>query len=1204
MGGMTAGETYIVLIPKMFAERSTIPGLAPADGTTSIIENNEYWEVAYTPSKPYTAKFDIPLLRNTQVALSNIFANSDNQNFYRPYDLITGQIKVIHGTEVTKLPISYQLPNLFVGENGYLSIRDISNRVVGNGLDIDLSVPIGLGFMHQSSDIFGAVKITVPEFSFEIQGPAGKNISDWIQADSATGTITVQNQNGSIFRDNQGSFHLNLEPQGNNVIKVKITDITSLAINALNVTKNWVANIPLHIHLPQSAFKDASSEVPFNIPDVNIKNMTAGNVTFNSRDYGTDFKVIQAHDAFEEQIRYQEYKTYQNIDAVHYRTNEGGYQPDNQPISGELIDGQRYDSGYKVDGFTNVGNKDLQNIHYVLNIPDGISIYSVTYGGGNLKNVPDSMTLTLSNGTEIDLTKDQLQGKSLVSLRHNISANGYYIDSLASIRKVEAFYSTVLGHSVFGVTASHDKNGYRIESDYSDGRPVKNADRLYFNAKVSSEDPANKFTSPELSLCEVYIKDFAQGVTQEVAKDQTSGQAGDEVAGSMSYQISDSASNAYRPNLEHPVAYIKVPTNATISDLSQITVKSGANGVMLTPKSISAVKVGGANFVKVDLSNYDLLREGFTVTVLYGNAIDAVPGAEHSPFLVLADNLNGSVQNVHHFSSADATADADMKALIDQEGLDTAKTSYVGVSDSIGNPTPQWTIAQGMGLSSYTEVSDNQSVGVKTSGEQSINKENPDTFSIYGSISNSTSQTIHEAVEVVNLPDTADGYSQFTPVMTGPANLVVFGRNSGEVNKPTLLYRLNPMILSSAKTDFKPGDGSWLTASQVNDWSKVKSVAVSLLGKEIPPCTTLRLEIPVKDAQIYDHVNKTVYVASAIFSQGVEDDEGLKTLVIEPSSKDAGKLTVVGQSTIKNLVHYKDENGQDHYVELPGHTKTYQDGIDTMKRSDFLQSGADLTAADKALLPDGFTIYYAHPTIQNSDKTYLNNYPNHPAAFDQLVKYDFDGDAVVFEAKSNPSKPTDDDTTKTITRTIHYVYTDGTKAADDVVQTVTFTRDRGAWTPSDPQSFAAVTSPTIAGYTPNIAVVPGVEVHLGSSFRDITVIYIKNGNPSTPDNKPDNKPDDKPNIDDNHQDLPYKPHIDEDEHNEQEHKQQEQKKQQQKQQVIRRVQEKPVTGHVTETAAKLPQTGNKNENRSALATIFIGLAGLLSLFGFKKKRKN
>lgn len=317
-----------------------------------------------------------------------------------------------------------------------------------------------------------------------------------------------------------------------------------------------------------------------------------------------------------------------------------------------------------------------------------------------------------------------------------------------------------------------------------------------------------------------------------------------------------------------------------VNDLSQITVKERADstsfGATLTPKSISVVKIGDTNFIKVDLSNYDLLRQGFTITVPYGNAIDAEPGAEHSPFLVVADNLEGT--NVNRFSSdSDAATDTAMKELIRQEGIDTDKTSYVGTTSRFSS---QWVIPQGIGMTSSTMVSDNQSVGVKTSGEQSINKDNADSFNIYGSIINSTSQKVHGAVEIVNIPGTDDSKSGFTPVMTGPAKVVVINGDgqpeptSNLADSAKLLYRLGRVDLSNAKSTFNPNDVTWLTADQVHDWSQVKAVAVSLLGQEIPPYTSIRLEIPVKDAQIYDHVNQAIYVSSAIFSQGVANDDG------------------------------------------------------------------------------------------------------------------------------------------------------------------------------------------------------------------------------------------------------------------------------------------------------------------------------------------
>ncbi len=204
---------------------------------------------------------------------------------------------------------------------------------------------------------------------------------------------------------------------------------------------------------------------------------------------------------------------------------------------------------------------------------------------------------------------------------------------------------------------------------------------------------------------------------------------------------------------------------------------------------------------------------------------------------------------------------------------------------------------------------------------------------------------------------------------------------------------------------------------------------------------------------------------------------------------------MVGHSTIKTLVHYKDANGNDQYVELTGHTKTYQDGTDTMKRSDFLQSDQDLTVADKALLPDGMAIDYAHPTIKNSDQTYLNGYRNGMATFGEKVKYDFDGDSVIFEAAAlEPLQKT-----AQIKRTIHYQYADGQKAADDVVQTSKEFTIHGARNPftqeetweksTDSDDLAAVESPVIAGYTPDKVTVAKVKVTPDSEDFVETVTY-------------------------------------------------------------------------------------------------------------------
>ena len=94
--------------------------------------------------------------------------------------------------------------------------------------------------------------------------------------------------------------------------------------------------------------------------------------------------------------------------------------------------------------------------------------------------------------------------------------------------------------------------------------------------------------------------------------------------------------------------------------------------------------------------------------------------------------------------------------------------------------------------------------------------------------------------------------------------------------------------------------------------------------------------------------------------------------------------------------------------------------------------------------------------------------------------------------------------TKQGSQTVHYVYADGTKAADDNVQNTNFDHtlvfdnvtgkqieDKG-WTPAS-HKFNDVTSPTIDGYHADKTVVDGATVTVDNPTSETTVTYAKNG---------------------------------------------------------------------------------------------------------------
>ena len=86
---------------------------------------------------------------------------------------------------------------------------------------------------------------------------------------------------------------------------------------------------------------------------------------------------------------------------------------------------------------------------------------------------------------------------------------------------------------------------------------------------------------------------------------------------------------------------------------------------------------------------------------------------------------------------------------------------------------------------------------------------------------------------------------------------------------------------------------------------------------------------------------------------------------------------------------------------------------------------------------------------------------------------------------------------KTVTETIHYIYKDGSPAAKDATNQLTFTETGTKdlvtgttdtkWTA--PQTFASVTSPTISGYTPDQLKIDAIKVDHNSQNIEKTVIY-------------------------------------------------------------------------------------------------------------------
>lgn len=1103
------GDTYTILIPHiMMDSESDVAHLQPSFGTTtvnSVLLNDDkyYWKIVNHFVNSGTVSQAIKLSRvssTTSTYLKNYFSSTD---FWRPYDLIHGTINLIKGTDHGSLDFKYQLGG---PEDNLYSYYDLANGNLRyplvNGQAYDFNVYLNTDSVIENGryDGFGLGKDVLKNVSLSIE-----NDHDYLKLNNPVaniyndlhqliGTMSVKADHGKlIFSD------LKL----NDTVPVigSLVDSPDSYDNVFNITFNATVNVPKQVFNGKTfTFYSAidNFSFTFNNPKVDLVKPIhpAAKIEVLS-----DLNSLSAGDL----ISYYQNHNYMDLGTSDYITN-GSKRIVNDTINHDDIPGVRRDRNFYVSQMKLALNGiALSDLNYHLDIPDGLDLYSIDFAA--LDHIT-SVILRLKDGASYTISSADLRPYiDSGSLRSNVSLKRGWADwrkslklnSNSSIASVDIKYHDIDSSFSLGPDSLNASSQYyQVAPTYASGKPVQVGDLLKFTATLSSTDPRVKIDSAPIVLDDVLITDPNKdtlGVFHAIVPGQSSKIPGVVNAGTLIYE--DCNSDYGFPHLKHVVAYLQIPDNASLTDIKKIAVKSGLNGDYgdLIPKSISLVKVAnGVTFIKVDLSNYNDIRAGFSISVPYSNIGDLQTSSRPASMLVVSDNFDQNVSHVQHFSSdTDSRTDAAVKALINQENIDVNKTDYHG---STGDYSGWWDILASDGMTSATMTKGNVNSGPSMDSKQNDHTAQADHFDLYGSTINATDRSIPGAIQIINIPSTSDGHSQFNPQLTGPIHVIDANTGKSLDDIAHVTYSESPAALHSDSLTSVANEIQ-LTAGQVTDWSKIKSIVIRM---NVPKRTSARAVLSMKDPQIYDHVGKTIYVANAIFSTQADSPASeyhLKPVVINAGDLASAKLTVAGQATVKTLVHYEDDQG-DHYVELPDKARTYNELHDVMNRSDFPQSDSDLTAADRALLPAGMVLNYAHPTIKNSNETYLNSYQNGTAAFGQQVKYDFDQDQVIFEG----AMPTQVSDTKTVTETIHYVYENGPKtgqkAADDVTKSVAFNRtgfknpftgDIQWMKSTGSKTFDAVKSPEIKGYQADQSEIGTQTVTQDSNNIEITVKY-------------------------------------------------------------------------------------------------------------------
>ena len=1039
-----AGDTYTITIPKkggLSLGTTDVAVLAPVFGKTTFTETIDYYKI------------------------EDHFINGGT---------ITQNINLHYDQNIN--PLASMTNTITVDTTGSAE-KHASLKVIAIGKEPELSADL----VHVPQPI-----INGQEFTTRPALTLGTPLKDFNQVDLNLALDKNYKLTNITLNDEDQSLVLTpdqLTIDANNVAHIVLNEeqITSLLKGQSN---HFNFKITGHFDIPASDFVNKKYHAKFLDKDKSTISGTIVNVTTKPSHIGT----ITGTGVDDLTI----YPTVKDIDwaaTVNYLTEYTAHDKDNpgKDTSGVMVVDGKTSSTTDMHYFTlsNQSTLDITDANLTVDLPDGYNVPATLTLSENTiyqDQDPDNINFIVSyvDGTSAVITPDPI-GNTLT----------FHVTPNKKIRSLNVRIAQWNPDVEYDLSSKHGT----YSKTYANGQPVLVGDLLTTKTTLSSPSFNGEVMMPMTTVIDRLVNKVKEGTFTAVypfLPNQTSTVPGEKNAGSLTYETCVSANG--HPMLKHPITYIMVPDNAEVADLSKVTVKYSGAYVdyqpLLTPKSVSVITVDGHRFIKCDCSNYDLLEDGLNVTVPYSNAPDVQNSTKPTVFFTVADNLkNGNLNDPDH------TVAQALKGLVQKEKIDTSKVVYNG--SKAGYPG-SWIINTVEGMSSATMVSGNTS-GISTLATQDVHGINPDQMKIYGSIINATNNQVANAYQIINIPDSQDMVSQFTPTMSGQASLIDAVNGTDLSSAGELLYSTALTDLNNAQA--AAADGHWLTADQITNWSEVKSVMLKFDSKALPGRTSARVEIPLVDKDIYQHVGKSISVSSAIFSENkASSNSNLPNLTILPGKPASAKLTVTGQAKVNVKVHYKDDQGNDHYVDLPDQAKTYHEGQDIiMKPEDFMTKNSDLTDADRILLPAGIVINWAaRPTIQNSDAQYAAGYQNGTAAFDHAVAPDFDGDTLIYEGAF--AKPVTD--THKVTRTIKFVDQNGKPIYPDVAQhSIEFTRSGFEDPFTHKIAWAAIPGsdilpqyqvPKIDGYTPDKSQVAQATVKYGDPDSAITVTYKAN----------------------------------------------------------------------------------------------------------------
>jgi LPXTG-motif cell wall-anchored protein len=397
---------------------------------------------------------------------------------------------------------------------------------------------------------------------------------------------------------------------------------------------------------------------------------------------------------------------------------------------------------------------------------------------------------------------------------------------------------------------------------------------------------------------------------------------------------------------------------------------------------------------------------------------------------------------------------------------------------------------------------------------------------VYAPAYTQTSKTISETIKYIDQDgkEVAKGYT---------ADPITFVTVTNPVDNTTTTYYSTKAKTATLDDNGVPTEAGW-TKADSTDFAEV-------VNPEVDGYKVISNDAPNSD--LTNVAVQTVYTNSSDLDFTVVYAKNAPTITTE-------------SKTINETIHY-----------------VYKDG--SKAADDYVAKPVEFTRQVSTDAVTGEKTYGNWSADQSFDAVTSPELKGYTADKAQIDKQTVNGDSkdLEFTVTYTKNAPTITTEKKTVNETIHYVYKDGSKAADDyVAKPVEFTRQvstdavtgektYGNW--SADQSFDAVTSPELKGYTADKAQIDKQTVNGDSKDLEFTVTYTKNAPTITTDLK--------------HQLTPGNPS-----------------------------QPSYATNNGAVNSPELPQTGESNSQSQTMSFIGILLAMFGSLLGFLgiKKRRN